>query len=120
MTPFKPKKHGKARPEAKIQKEIIEYLQLLGWFVKATHGNAYTSGWPDLFACHKKYGSRWIEVKLPKMKGSEFTNAQLDDFPKFKAHGSGVWVMTAATEEEYMKVLLEPPNWWKYTSVYRA
>jgi hypothetical protein len=120
VKPFKPKKHGKARPEAKIQDEIIKYLNLLGWYVKATHGNAYTSGWPDLYACHKTYGARWIEVKLPNMKGSKYTPAQLDDFPLFCAHGSGVWVMTAATEEEYRKILENPPNWWKYTSVYRT
>ena len=116
MKPFKPKKHGSQGPEAKIQKSIIKMLELRGWWVKVTHGNAHTDGWPDLLACHKIYGTRWIEVKLPNMKGSKFTKAQLRDFPKFCANGSGVWVLTSNTDEEYNK-LFKPYNWWLYTSV---
>lgn len=116
---MKARRHGSSRPEAKIQTAIIKMLNNYGWFVKATHGNAYASGWPDLFACHIAYGQRWIEVKLPKMKGSKYTPAQLRDFPKFAANGSGVWVMTGATDEEYAKILDQPQNWWKYTSVYK-
>lgn len=119
MEPLKPRKHGDQRPEAKIQKALIKYLRNLGWFVKATHGNAYTDGWPDLFACHRTYGSRWIEVKLPEMKGSKYTKAQVRDFPYFCENGSGVWVLTGATDEEYQK-LFEPPNWWKYLSVFKT
>ena len=119
MEPMRGRNHGAARPEAQIQAAIIKMLQNYGWFVKATHGNAYASGWPDLFACHVQYGQRWIEVKLPKMKGSKYTVAQLRDFPKFAANGSGVWVMTGATDEEYAKILDQPQNWWKYTSVYK-
>jgi len=119
MKPLKPKQHGKTGPEAKIQKAIIEYLTNLGWFVKATHGNAYSSGWPDLFACHSRYGQRWIEVKLPGFKGSKFTTAQIRDFPLFGHHGSGVWVMTGATEVEYEK-LMRSPNWYQYLSVFKS
>ena len=88
-------------------------LRSLGWFVKSTHGNAYTDGWPDIYATHSRYGIRWIEVKLPHMKGSKFTAAQLEDFPKLCANGSGVWVLTGATHEEYEK-LFKKYNWWKY------
>jgi len=114
----KSKNHGKAGPEAKIEKAITKYLRNLGWYVKKTHGNAYTAGWPDLFACHSRYGQRWIEVKLPGMKGSKYTPAQIDDFPKFCAHGSGVWVLTGDTDQEYEK-LFRPPNWYQYLGVFK-
>ena len=91
-------------------------LRIKGWFVKPTHGNMYQSGFPDLFACHSRYGQRWIEVKLPGFKGSKFTGAQLNDFAKLCANGSGVWILTAATEEEYQK-LFSRSNWWTYLSV---
>lgn len=68
----------------------------------------YQSGFPDLYVCCKRYGARWIEVKNP-LKYS-FTSAQLDVFPQFGAHGVGVWVLTAATEEQY-NLLFKPANW---------
>jgi hypothetical protein len=83
-----------------------------------THGNMYQCGFPDLFATHAKYGARWIEVKLPDMKGSHFTQAQLEYFPKLCANGSGVWIMTAATEMEY-QLLFAKANWWTYLGVAR-
>ncbi len=105
-------------PEGKIQDAIIIMLQGKGWFVKSTHGNIYQSGFPDLFACHSRYGQRWIEIKRPDMKGSHFTGAQLDDFPKFCAHGSGIWILTAATEREYEK-LFARPNWYQYLDAFK-
>jgi len=115
MDSFKPRKTGAARPEAKIQAAIKDFLTLRGWYVRSTHGSAFSQGWPDLFVCHSRYGIRWVEVKLPKMKGSHFTAAQIEDFPKFIANGAPIWIMTAATEHEY-KVLFEPSNYWKYKS----
>ena len=117
MEPFDPKK--RKGPEAQIQEDIIEMLELKGWFVKVTHGNMYQSGFPDLFACHALLGHRWIEVKKPGFKGSKFTKAQLRDFPKFCANGSNVWILTAATKEEYDK-LNDECNWWQYLSVFRV
>lgn len=114
MKPFKAKHTIKTGPEAKIQCDLILFLENRGWFVKPTHGNMYQSGFPDLFCCHKLYGTRWVEVKNPEKFA--FTKAQLDDFPKLAANGSGVWVLTAATEEEYQK-LFKPCNWWTYLSI---
>ena len=91
-------------------------LTNLGWLAKATHGSAFSRGWPDIFATHKLYGYRWIEVKLPKMKGSKYTAAQLKWFPLFGEHGRGVWVLTAATDHEYQK-LFDKPNWHLYLDV---
>lgn len=108
MDPFKPKPAG---PEAIIQGNLIDYLTVRSWFVKETHGNMYQQGFPDLYACHRMYGSRWIEVKNPV--SYKFTPAQLHDFPMFSAKGVGVWILVAATEFEYRK-LFSPANWHQY------
>ena len=104
------KKHG---PEWYIQQDIIKFLRAREWFVKSTHGSLYQSGFPDLFATHPTYKQRWIEVKLPNMKGSKFTGAQRITFPLMVAHGSGVWVLTGAIQSEYDKLFKEC-NWWQY------
>lgn len=78
-----------------------------------THGNMFQSGLPDLYATHYTHGARWIEVKLPLMKGSKFTNAQYEVFPKLVANGSRIWILTGATEEEYKK-LFKKCNLWEY------
>lgn len=99
--------------ESKIQEKIKEYLQSKGWYVMVMHGNAYQSGFPDLFCSHSQYGIRLIEVKKPNMEGSKFTDAQLREFPKMSANGAGVWVLTDDTAYEYKK-LFKRPNWHKY------
>lgn len=116
-------------PEAKIQADIIKFLEDRKWYVLNTHGNMYQRGFPDLYACRRryKYGVptegvyyadaplvRWIEVKNPE--SYSFTPAQLECFPKLMAEGAGVWVMLGATEIEYAK-LFQPPNWVSYLSV---
>lgn len=99
------------RDEHRIQDEIIKYLRNLEWYVKVTHGNAFQSGLPDLFACHARWGQRWIEVKNPVL--FSFTQAQKLDFPQFMSHGSPIWVMSAATDDEYRK-LFKPGNLMEY------
>lgn len=114
MSPHHPRrKHG---PEYEIQKALIDFLVLRGWLVRELHGDANNYGWPDLYACHRKYAIRWIEVKLPNMKGSRFTAAQMEWFPKLSANGTGIWILTAANEAEYTK-LFQPQNWYHYLSV---
>lgn len=107
-------KYSGKRPEAIVQDAITAMLRVKGWFVKPTHGNMFQSGFPDLFCTHTRYGQRWVEVKLPV--GSKFTAAQLEDFPKICANGSGVWILIAATEHEYGK-LFEKPNWYLYLDI---
>jgi len=92
------------RPEAKIQKAIVEMLRIRGWYVVVMNASENLTGFPDLYATHSKYGPRMIEVKLPNMKGSSFTPAQLDKFPKFLAHGTKIWILTEPTELEYHKL----------------
>ena len=113
MGPFKAKRHGKAGPEAIIQNDVIKMLLMKGWYVVRVPGSKLLSGMPDLFATSSKYGQRLIEIKLPNMEGSRFTPAQLDRFPKLAANGSGVWVLTAATEYEY-DLLFRAQNYWAF------
>jgi hypothetical protein len=105
---------NKVGPEEKIVQDLLNYLKVRDWFVKRTHGNMFQSGFPDLYAAKRNYGSRWIEVKCPHKYC--FTNAQLEDFPKLSGCGVGIWILTAANEHEYNK-LFQPPNWYQYLSI---
>ena len=71
-----------------------------------THRNLFQRGFPDLYATHKRYGPRWIEVKLPGMKGSKFTPAQLEFFPQLLENGTDIWIITSP--DEYKLLFLEP------------
>ena len=117
MNHFKPGR-GKKGPEKIIQERIESMLRYKGWFVLRTHGNMFQSGLPDNFACHSRYGQRWIEIKDPNRHGDVFTPAQHETFPKLQANGSGVWVMVGDNEREYKK-LFERPNWWTYLSAFK-
>lgn len=116
MKSFKPRGNRKLGPEAKIQDDIMAMLRVKEWLVKSTHGNIYSYGFPDIYAAHKLYGARWIEIKVAEQ--FSFTNAQLEFFPMLQSVNIGVWVLTMATEEEYQK-LFRPPNWTNYLSVWR-
>jgi hypothetical protein len=98
-------------PEAKIQHDVIHFLELRKWFVKVLHGNAYQQGMPDLFACKRGHGYRFIECKQPDKY--MFTPSQVETFPELHKAGVGIWIMSAAFEHEYRK-LWSPPNWWSY------
>ena len=99
------------RPEQKIQLELTEFLRGRGWLVEATHGNAYQKGIPDLFIAHLRFGQRWIDCKV---KGKySFTKSQKLKWPIWEEKGVGIWILVAATEDEYQK-LFEPPNWRQY------
>jgi hypothetical protein len=74
-------------------------------------GNVYQTGIPDLFIAHKKYGTRFLDIKNPV--SYNFTGAQRLKWPLWDSFGIGIWIITAATEEEYQKLFL-PPNWREY------
>lgn len=82
-------------------------LRKKGWIVKVTVGNMFMQGFPDLYATHAEYKSRWIEVKNPL--SYSFTKAQKVEFPLLTYNGTNIWVLMAATEAEYKK-LFRPPN----------
>jgi len=100
-------------PEHRIQKAIIAYLKARDWDVMVTHGNMYQQGFPDLYAIHYIHGTKWIEVKNP-LKFS-FTPAQRRFFPLITGAGTGIWILTGATDEEYDKLFkYELGNWHVY------
>ena len=98
-------------PEHKIQRALIEYLKARGWLVEVMHGNAFQQGIPDLFLHHPKLGSRWIDCKHPKRYA--FTKAQRLKWPLWDHFGIGIWILTAANQEQYDK-LFGLPNWKDY------
>lgn len=99
------------RPEQKIQDDLIKKLEEQGWCVRELHGTYQNDGWPDLCAWHPVFGQRWIEVKLPEMKGSKFTTAQLHWFPIMINHGMKLWIITSVDE---LPLLHKPPNAMRY------
>jgi hypothetical protein len=113
-----PRIRGKHGPEKIIQDAVINYFRAREWLVKSTHGGPYQSGFPDLFMCHNRYGSRWCECKNPEKYA--FTPAQMEWFPKFAAHGCGIWIVTAATQEQYERVVKGPPNWHMYLGIWKS
>lgn len=103
-------KHG---PEYKIQADFIKFLKERGWHVERMIGNAFQMGIPDLYVHHPRYGPRWIDLKNPDR--NELTKAQRAKWPIWESFGIGIWIIAAATEEEYSKLFREP-NWrcyWK-------
>lgn len=108
MRRIKQASHG---PEWHIQKDLIAFLKARNWLVERMIGNVYQFGIPDLYVHHKKWGSRWIDVKNPKRYS--FTKEQRHKWPLWEKHGCGIWILTAATQDEYDK-LFAPPNWRAY------
>ena len=99
--------------EEKIRESVIRKLRMLEWFVKIMHMNMFTSGFPDLFCAHYKYGIRLVEIKQPRVEDSSFTPAQLENFPKMEAAGVGIWILVSDSDQEYAK-LFKAPNWRQY------
>lgn len=102
---------SKEGPESKIQAAIVKKLTLLKWFVLETHGNMFQRGLPDIYATHRLYGARWIEVKNPE--SYSFTAAQVSTFPLLVANGAGVWILISDEDSE-IKKLMKPCNWYQY------
>lgn len=106
-----PKFRNKHGPEYKIQREFIRFMRERNWVVERMIGNAYQYGIPDLYVGHSKYGTRWIDIKNPV--AYEFTRQQRIKWPQWERYGIGVWIITAATQEEYA-ALFRPPNFRNY------
>jgi len=104
------------RPEAKLQEAGINKLTIQGWFCKPTHGSIFQAGFPDVFVTHSRYGMRWIEFKIEKHY--RFTAAQLEEFPKFAANGTGIWICTDIAQ--LPGLLFKPQNWYYYLKEMKA
>jgi len=102
------KQHG---PEYGIQREVVRFLRLRGWWVERLIGMAWQSGLSDLLICHRHYGVRLLEIK--QQEHFKFTRAQKAKFPRLMENGGGVWIMTEASEEQYQR-LFKGPNLWDY------
>ena len=100
--------HG---PEYGIQREIINFLRVRKWHVERIVGIGWQFGLPDLYIAHPQWGQRWLEVKNDGEY--TFTKAQKIKFPILASFGVGIWIMTAATEEQYERLFKEP-NWRDY------
>lgn len=103
--------------ESTLQSGLIRELLADGWYCRSTHGNAYQSGFPDVFACKRNYGVRWIEVKRPT--GYKFTQAQHRVFKAFSSKNIGIWVLTSKELHERNK-LYGPSNWYHYLNTSRG
>lgn len=106
-------------PEQQILEDITSFLRTREWYVKRIPASSTLAGLPDLFATHRQFRQRWIEVKDPKRRSGVYTPAQLDTFPLLVANGSPVWTLVAATEDEYKK-LFQPCNWHLYLDIMRV
>jgi hypothetical protein len=100
--------HG---PEWHVQKDLMQFLRDRKWLVERTHGNLYQTGFPDLYCYHPTWNYRWIDVKQPNKYS--FTKAQRLKWPLWESYGVGIWILIAATQDEYDK-LFQPPNWRSY------
>ena len=101
---------SREKPERAIQDAVKLRLEQQEWYVIQTHGNVFQFGLPDLYVCHIKYGTRWIEVK--NLANYRFTAAQLKVFPMLGAKGVGVWVVTDPLQVP--DILFTKPNWMEY------
>lgn len=108
MGNIKRNKHG---PEWYIQRDLKQYLKDRGWIVEQTHGNRFQTGFPDLYVIHKRHGYRWIDCKNPGRY--TFTQAQRIKWPIWSDAGIGIWILTAANQEQY-DLLFHPPNWQQF------
>jgi hypothetical protein len=99
------------KPEVVIQRELVQLLRTRGWHVERMSADAFQNGIPDLYCYHRKWNARWVEVKRPT--AYDFTRRQRQRFPIWQKAGIGIWILTAATQEEYDK-LFKPPNWRRF------
>lgn len=111
LTPIRRAKHG---PEWHLQNEHFDWMTDRGWYGKRFIGNALQSGVPDFLWMHERYGQRWVDYKI---EGNyEFTTAQIDEWPKWEAKNTGIWIITACTQEQYDLFFTRLPlgNWRDY------
>lgn len=118
MEPFEPRAaHG---PEFYIQNRWVEFLEAKKWHVERLIGNAFQSGIPDLLLAHKKYGQRWVDIKV--YDKYSLTKAQRAKWPIWESFGVGIWILGAKSPEDCTKahmirehdILFRPPNWREF------
>lgn len=108
MQPFDAGK--KPKLEKDHYRDLKKFMEARGWLVEKVTASAYLIGWPDVFACHREFGQRWIEMKRPNV--GRLNDDQRRVFMKWHNAGVRIWVVTSV--EEY-GLLFKEPNWFWYT-----
>ena len=99
------------KPEYKTKRtknDLVKYLEIRGWLTQRMSADAFLKGFPDLFCADNKWGTRWVEVRRPE--NHTLNKAQRRRWALWDELRIGIWVLTAATQEEFNK-LYKPPNW---------
>lgn len=105
-------KKPKDRPEYNlVQLPLVKLLTARDWYCEETHGNAFQTGFPDVYTMHRKWGRRWIDCKVEGKYN--FTKAQRIKWPIWEKFSTPIWIITGAGEEDYAK-LFQPANWREY------
>jgi len=83
------------QPEAKIVAAILKALNdLPQTYARKTHGNQFSSGWPDIIGVHRG-APICLEVKQP---GQRATPRQLHELAKWKLAGATAAVVRGVDE----------------------
>ena len=101
-------KKPKTSPEAAGSARLVRLMRRKGWGVWKHGAGKFASGWPDFWARHPKWGTKWIETKAP---GGKLRPSQIKKFSEMAKYGEPIWVLES--EEDYMKLFKEP-NWRMY------
>jgi hypothetical protein len=111
LTPIRRAKHG---PEWYLQRDHVAFMEARGWYGKRMIGNALQTGVPDYLFMHERHGQRWIDYK--NRASYEFTPAQIEEWPKWEAKRTGIWIITEVTQEQYDLLFTRLPlgNWRDY------
>jgi len=77
--------------EREIQESAKAKLRNRGWHCVDMYGHTFSHGFPDVYCCHRDFGSRWVEFKARKA----FTPSQKRVFHEMTSVGCGVWILTS-------------------------
>ena len=95
------------QPESKIVADILSELKRPGWRFRKVHGDAYSSGEPDLDGCANGRAVK-IEVKVP---GKKPTAQQMVVMKLWARSGALVGWVTSVDETLELLSHLDDPGW---------
>lgn len=108
------------QPESvRVRNPIRHLMEQRGWICRLVPADTYHVAFPDMWACHKTAGERWIEFKVRRSASLSFTDAQEQWFPKLCDNGMRLWVLASEydlrlnvnrlhLEQLYLKLYQEP------------
>lgn len=100
---------SRGHPETDLWRALRTLMQRDGWYVKKMHGSKFQSGLPDVYASHRQFGERWIELKVDN---NTLEQSQISEFGKMSAGGCRIFILRKISE--YPDVLFRAPNWAHY------